>query len=173
VSAEVLDGIHKTITIARARTSPRAELVKQVLVALDAIASEGGGNFATAVSSARELYGVRSVDEAGVMPLFDALDQARIITAASVHQIQTSEANRARVLRAISTAHQRLVGAMTGLVVEAALPFSERLREVQAKTGELRDQVARAEKRRADLERRFATIVDPSLPWGSRGTTEW
>ena len=40
-------------------------------------------------------------------------------------------------------------------------------------TGELRDQVARAETRRADLERRFATIVDPSLPWGARGNTEW
>jgi hypothetical protein len=169
----MLDGIHKTLTIARARTSPRAELVKQVLVALDAIASEGGGSFATAVLSARELYGIRSVDDAGIMPLFTALDQARILTAASVHQIQTSEVNRARVLRALSTAHQRLVGATTGLVLEAVVPFSERLREVQAKTGELRDQVARVEQRRADLERRFATIVDPSLPWGARGNTEW
>ena len=173
ISAEVLDGIHKTLTIARARTSPRAELVKQVLVALDAIASEGGGSFATAVLSARELYGIRSVDDAGIMPLFTALDQARILTAASVHQIQTSEVNRARVLRALSTAHQRLVGATTGLVLEAVVPFSERLREVQARTGELRDQVARVEQRRADLERRFATIVDPSLPWGARGNTEW
>ncbi len=173
VSSEVLDGIHKTLTIARARTSPRAELVKQVLIALDAIASEGGGSFATAVLSARELYGVRSVDDAGVMPLFDALDQARIITAASVHQIQATEANRARVLRAISTAHQRLVGATTGLVLEAVSPYSERMREAQARTAQLRDQVARAERRRADLERRFATIVDPNLPWGSRGDTEW
>lgn len=173
VSSEVLDGIHKTLTIARARTSPRAELVKQVLGALDAIASEGGGSFATAVLSARELYGVRSVDDAGVMPLFDALDQARVITTSSVHQIQTTEANRARVLRAISTAHQRLVGAATGLVLEAVMPISERLRETQAETGKLRDQVARAERRRADLERRFATIVDPNLPWGVRGDTEW
>jgi hypothetical protein len=147
--------------------------VKQVLVALDAIASEGGGSFATAVLSARELYGVRSVDDAGVMPLFDALDQARVITTSSVHQIQTTEANRARVLRAISTAHQRLVGAATGLVLEAVMPISERLREGQAQTGKLRDQVARAERRRADLERRFATIVDPNLPWGVRGDTEW
>jgi len=173
VSSEVLDGIHKTLTIARARTSPRGELVKQVLVALDAIASESGGSFATAVLSARELYGVRSVDDAGVQPLFDALDQARILTASSVHQLPASELTRARVLRAISTAHQRLVGATTGLVLEAVAPLSERLRGVQARTGELRDRVARAEQRRADLERRSATIVDPSLPWGARGTTEW
>ena len=39
-------------------------------------------------------------------------------------------------------------------------------------TGELRDALAMAERRRADLERRFATIVDPSLPWGARGALE-
>jgi serine/threonine protein phosphatase PrpC len=172
VSAEVLDGIHKTLTIARARTSPRAELIKQVLVALDAIASEGGESFATAVLTARELYGVRAVDDAGIMPLFDALDQARIITAASVHQLKTTEGTRARVLRAISTAHQRLVGATTGLVLEAVEPFSERLREAQAATAKLRDQVARAERRRAELERRFASKIDQDQPWGARGDTE-
>jgi hypothetical protein len=74
-----------------------------------------------------------------------------------------------RVLRALSTAHQRLVGATTGLVLEAVNPVSDRLREVQAVTAELRTAVAKAARRRADLERRFATIVDPSLPWGARG----
>ena len=173
INADILDGITKTITIARARTSPRADLVKQVLGALDAIASEGSGNFATAVLSARELYGVRSVDDQGIMPLFDALDQARIIVASSVHQIQTSESNRAKVLRALSVAHQRLVSAMTGLVLEAVAPFSERLIQITQTTSDLRDAVASAERRRADLERKFATNIDPSLPWGSRGNTEW
>ena len=170
---EVITAIEKTLTIARARTAPRAELVKQVLTALEAIATDGGGNFATSVLAARDLYGVRTVDDNGIMPLFDALDQARILTASSVHQIQVPELVRARTLRAISTAHQRLVGAATGLVLEAAAPYSDKLREAQAKTSELRDQVAKAEKRRAELERKFATGVDPSLPWGSRGTTEW
>lgn len=173
ISAEALDGIHKTLTIARARTSPRDELVKQVIVALDAIASEGASNFATAVLSARELYGVRSVDDAGVVPLYEALEQARLLVTSSVHQLKTTDLNRSRVLRALSTAHQRLVGATTGLVLEAVAPISERLRETAAGTAKLRDQVARAEKKRADLERRFATIVDPSSPWGSRGDTEW
>ena len=172
ISVEVLDGVHKALTIARARTSPRADLVKQVLVALDAIASEGGGSFGTAVLSARELYGVRAVDDAGVMPLYDALDQARIVTTASVHQIRVPEATRSRVLSAISTAHQRLVGAVTGLVLEAVGPYSDRLRDAQATTGKLRDRLARAERRHADLERRFATAVDQSLPWGTRGDTE-
>lgn len=172
-TAEVVSAIEKTLTIARARTAPRAELVKQVLTSLEAIATDGAGSFATSVLAARDLYGVRPMDDSGVMPLFDALDQARILTASSVHQIQASEVTRARALRAISTAHQRLVGAATGLVLEAAAPYGERLREAQAKTSELRDQVAKAEKKRAELERRFATNVDPSLPWGSRGSTEW
>ncbi len=172
-SDEVTTGIENALTIARARTAPRAELVKQVLAALQAIATEHGGDLATSVTAARELYGVRAVDDAGVMPLFDALDHARILTAASVHQIQVSEPVRARVLRAISAAHQRLVGATTGLVLEAAAPFTERLRESMVTTAAMRDQVAKAEKRRAELERKHATNVDPSLPWGSRGTTEW
>ncbi|HWO24734.1 MAG TPA: Stp1/IreP family PP2C-type Ser/Thr phosphatase [Kofleriaceae bacterium] len=172
VSSEVLDGIHKTVTIARARTAPRAELVKQVLVALDAIAAENSVSFATAVLSARELYGVRAADDAGIMPLFDALDQARVITTASVHQIHASEASRARVLRAISTAHQRLVGATTGLVLEAVAPYSERLRDVQATTAKLREQLERAERRRAALERKFAANTDPSSPWDDHGDTE-
>ncbi len=173
VSSELLDAISKTIIIAAARTSPRAALVKQVLTALEAIACDGGGNFAAAVLSARELYGIRPVDDAGIMPLFDALDQARILTASSVHQIQATEATRAKVLFALSGAHQRLVGATTGLVLESVMPFSERLREVQAVTSELRDEVAAAERTRAALETKHATNIDHSLPWGSRGNTEW
>ncbi|HEU4732821.1 MAG TPA: PP2C family serine/threonine-protein phosphatase, partial [Kofleriaceae bacterium] len=172
-SAEVMSAIHQAITIARGRLSPRAELVAQILVALETVANDGGGNFATAVQTAREIYGVRTVDNAGVIPLFDAFDRARILTAASVQELRASPAIRVRALRALSAAHQRLVGAATGLVLEAVAPYSERLRDAQAVTGELRDAVAKAERRRADLERKFATIVDPSLPWGARGTTEW
>ncbi len=173
ISSEVMDAIEKTMTIARARTAPRAELVKQMLVAIESIAAEGSGNFATAVLAARELYGVRSVDDVGIMPLFEALDAARLLTTSSVHQIQATEPNRARVLLAISAAYQRLVGAMTGLVLEAVAPYSERFREVQGKTTELRDKVGRAENHRSELERRVADNIDPSLPWGSRGSTQW
>jgi protein phosphatase len=173
VSAELIDGIEKTITIARGRTAQRAELIKQILGALETIAIDATGNFASAVLAARDIYGVRPVDDTGVMPLFDALDQARIITAASVHQISASDALRAKVLRALSGAHQRLVGATTGLVLEAVAPYSERLREVQAKTAEMRDQVAKFERKRADLERKYATTIDHSQPWEKRGTTEW
>src|SRR5690242_19427383 len=107
------------------------------------------------------------------MPLFDALDSARIITASSVHQISAPDSLRAKVLAAISSAHQRLVGAMTGLVLEAVAPYSERLRDAQAETSRLHDQLAGAERKRAALEKKFATTIDQSQPWEKRGTTEW
>jgi protein phosphatase len=172
-SAEALAAIGQVITLARGRISPRARLLEQVLGVLETVVGDSAGNFAAAVLGARELYGVRSVDGAGVMPLFDALDQVRILVASSVHQLRALPAIRVRALRALSTAHQRLVGATTGLVLEAVHPFTDRLREAQAVTAELRGAVAKAERRRADLERRFATIVDPSLPWGVRGATDW
>ena len=173
VSSELITAIEKTITIARARTSHKAEHVKQILAVLEGIAVEATGNFASAVLAAREIYGIRPVDDTGVMPLFDALDQARLIIAASVHQISASDALRAKVLRALSGAHQRLVVATTGLVLEAVAPYSERLREAQAKTSQLRDQVARSERKRADLERKVASTIDQSQPWEKRGNTEW
>ena len=173
VNPETTAAVEKTLTIARARTPPRAELVKQVLSALEAIATDDGVNFSSAVLAARELYGVRTVDDSGIMPLFEALDQARIMTASSVHQITASDALKAKALRAISFAHQRLVSAVTGLVLEAVAPFSDRLRETQAATTQLRNEVANAEKKRADLERKFAESIDQSLPWEKRGETEW
>lgn len=173
ISAELITAIEKTLTIARARTSPRAELVKQILAALESIATDMAGNFASAVVAAREIYGSRGVDDAAIMSLFDALDSARIITASSVHQTSVPDALRAKVLRAISSAHQRLVGAITGLVLEAVAPYSDKLRETQAKTSELRDQVASAERRRSELESKLAAAADQSLPWEKRGVTEW
>ncbi|HEX5059000.1 MAG TPA: Stp1/IreP family PP2C-type Ser/Thr phosphatase [Kofleriaceae bacterium] len=173
ISAELVSGIEKTLTIARARTSPRAELVKQILSSLETIATDTAGNFSAAVLAARELYGVRTVDDAGIMSLFDALDSARIITASSVHQTSFPDALRAKVLGAISSAHQRLVGAMTGLVLEAVAPVTEKLKAAQAVTAELRDKVGRAERHRAELAEKFATTIDQSLPWEKRGVTEW
>ncbi|MFT3696956.1 MAG: Stp1/IreP family PP2C-type Ser/Thr phosphatase [Kofleriaceae bacterium] len=169
MSAELIGAIEKTITIAQGRTSQRAVLVKQILTALETIASDES----SAVAVAREIYGQRPVDDTGVMPLFDAMDQARIITAASVHQITATDALRAKVLRALSGAQQKLVGATTGLVLEAAAPYSEKMREAQATTSRLRDAVANAERKRAQLERKFASTIDQSQPWEKRGNTEW
>lgn len=173
ISAELVTAIEKTLTVARGRTSPRAELVKTILLKLEQIAVDDSGNFGTAVSAAREIYGVRSVDDQGIMPLFDALDSARIITASSVHQISAPDLLRSKVLAALSSAHQRLVGAVTGLVLEAVRPYSEKLREAQAKTADLRERVGRTEVKRAELERKFASTIDQSLPWEKRGVTEW
>jgi protein phosphatase len=173
ISAELMNAIEKTLTIARARTSQRAELVRTILGKLEQIATDDSGSFAAAVQGAREIYGTRNLDDAAIMPLFDALDSARIITAAAVHQISVPDATRAKVLAAISVAHQRLVAAVTGIVLEGVAPHSEKLRDAQAVTAELRERVARTEGKRAELERKFASTVDQSMPWEKRGETEW
>jgi protein phosphatase len=171
-SAELASAIAKIITLARGRVAPRAELVAQVLGALEAVVADAGANFATAVLSARELYAGRTADASGVTPLFDAFDQARLLAATSARQLRAPTTIRVRALRALSTAHQRLVSAATGLVLEAVVPYGDRLREAQAVTAELRDAVASAEHMRADLEHQFATIVDANVPWGARGTRD-
>lgn len=172
VTVEIQGAIGTIIAIARGQLPPRSDLVAQILGALETVATDSAGNFSVAVLSAREIFNARNTDNVGVSPLFDALDRARILTAASVHQLYAPESIRLRALRALSTAHQRLVSATTGLVLEAVAPISDRLRDVQIATVELRDAVAKAEVQRADLEHQFATLVDASLPWGARGT-EW
>jgi protein phosphatase len=173
LGTDVVDAIGKALTVARARTSPRAGLVKEILGALDAIATDDSGTNTAAVAAARDIYGVRPIDDTGVMPLFDALDQARLIATAAVHQITATDALRASVLRALSSALQLLTGASTSLVLEAVRPFSDRLREAQHATSDLRTGVAEAERRRAGLESKFASTIDQSQPWDKRGTTEW
>ncbi|MGE0869646.1 MAG: PP2C family serine/threonine-protein phosphatase [Kofleriaceae bacterium] len=170
---EVVNALDKTLTVARAAVPAGDELVIRVLTAIEAIATDLDGRSGIAAVAARDLYGVRSVDDAGMAPLFEALDRARVLTTAAAHQVKSSQTVRARVMRMTSTAHQRLCWTMTGIVLEAAAPYRDRLRDVRAVTTALREQVANAEERRASLERKLADRVDPTLPWGSRGDTEW
>jgi protein phosphatase len=165
-SPELVGAIRGAIKTARARAagSAQRDLVDQALAALEAIATDNEGT-AVAVMGARDLYGVRTVDEAGIGPLFDALDRARVLATAGVHALGAGPATLMSALRRISVAHQRLVGACAHIVVEAAAPAKDKLREAQAATADLRAQVARAERKLADLERKFATVVDPSMPW--------
>ena len=58
-------------------------------------------------------------------------------------------------------------------MLEAERPFSERLRDAQHATADLRTDVAEAERRRAQLESKFASTIDQSQPWDKRGNTEW
>jgi hypothetical protein len=49
INAELVTAIQKTLTIARGRTSQRAELVRNILTALEQIATDSSGNFSSAV----------------------------------------------------------------------------------------------------------------------------
>jgi protein phosphatase len=163
---EILGAVRGAIRTARARARGLAkpDLIDETLTAIEAIATDTEGT-AVAVMGARDLYGVRTVDEAGVGPLFDALDRTRILLTTAVRELTAAPSAVAATLLRVSVAHQRLVGACAALVIEAASPARDKLREAQAQTADLRLQVARWEKKFGELERKFSTVVDPSTPW--------
>jgi serine/threonine protein phosphatase PrpC len=165
-SPEILGAVRGAVRAARAKLGQQANrtLIDQALQALESIATDSDGT-AVAIVGARDLYGVRTVDEAGVGPLFDALDRARMLVTAGVYSLGAAPSAITAALRRISVGHQRLVGACAHLVIEAASPAKDKLREAQAETADLRLQMAKWEKKLGELERRFATVVDPSTPW--------
>ncbi|MEZ4368783.1 MAG: protein phosphatase 2C domain-containing protein [Kofleriaceae bacterium] len=121
---------------------------------------------AAAAASAHELFGVRTVDEAGMAPLFDAADRARAALVAAVAELGVGAAVRAATARRLGLAQERIGAAVAALVIEAAEPASARLRETQAATRALRERLAEGDRQLARLERASATIVDP--PGGRR-----
>jgi serine/threonine protein phosphatase PrpC len=165
-SPEILGAVRGAVRAGRAKAGGQAqpELIDQALASIEAIATDTEGT-AVAVMGARDLYGVRTVDESGIGPLFDALDRARILATAGVHALGARPGAITAALRRISVAHQRLVGACAHLVIEASAPSKDKLREAQAETAELRAQIVKWERKLGDLERKFATVVDPSTPW--------
>ncbi len=126
-----------------------------------AVASDVGGDPALA---ARELWDVRSLDEAGVTPLFDALDHGRREHLAAVRAVPAAAAARVKAMRRVVLAYQQLSTAVAGLLVESVAPAGADLREVARETAHLREQVGNNEARIASLESRFATVYDPELP---------
>jgi hypothetical protein len=64
----------------------------------------------------------------------------------------------------VAAAYQQLSAGIASLVVETAAPAAEQLREVVRETARLRAEVSKNESRIAELERAFATVVDPAAP---------
>jgi hypothetical protein len=106
---------------------------------------------------ARELFGVRALEESGVSPLFDALDQARAAFVLGLRRAGGDPQVAVAVMRRIAQAQLGLAAALAGLVVESAAPNSERLKDALRETASLRAEVASNEARLAELERTFAT----------------
>jgi len=130
-----------------------------------ASASSDGGDAALA---ARELFDVRALDEAGLAPLYDALDAARLAHVDAVRAVPGAPGGRVAALRRLAAAYQRLSGTIASLIVESVAPTAEQLREAAAQTTRLGERVSKNERRIADLERKFATIIDDELPGGLR-----
>ncbi len=153
----------------------RDPAVHDLLTRLHGLACEAAPTAAVTVA-ARDLFGVRALEERAIAPLFDALDRARRALIGTIHSSQGGAATPVQVaaLRQLALAAHRLAASISGLVVEAAQPGSDKLREAVKQTSALRGQVGKNEARLAELERKFATVydpmagklVDPGSSWG-------
>lgn len=118
--------------------------------------------------AARELCDVRGLDDAGLTPLFDALDGARREHLAAVRAVPALGPVRALAMRRLAAGYQGLTTAIAGLAIESVAPAGAAggasLRDVARETARLREQVSRNEAKIAALENKFATLYDPELP---------
>ncbi|HTM21972.1 MAG TPA: hypothetical protein VL172_15730, partial [Kofleriaceae bacterium] len=121
---------------------------------------------------ARELFGQRALEEAGVQPLLEGLDQARIAHLAAVRALPAPPDMCAAALRRLAAAHQKLAGSIAHMIVEAGRPISDALGQATEETARLRAQLGQGEARLAKLEREMVTHADmepPSMPsWPPR-----
>jgi protein phosphatase len=140
--------------------SQRDPVVRDVLGRLHRSAVEAATAAAMSVH-ARELFGVRAVEERSVAPLFDAIDRARRAMVVAIHTAPGHGSARSGAQRQLATASHRLASALAALIVEAAQPGAEKLKETMKETAELRAQVGKNEAKLAELERAFATVYDP------------
>jgi len=111
---------------------------------------------ATPAMLARELFGVRPIEEAAITPLFDGLDQARGAYVTALRRAGGDPAVAVAAMRRMAAAESELAAAIAALAVEAAAPTSDRLKDSMRETAALRTEVGRTEARLAELERRLA-----------------
>ncbi len=158
----VLDGARRRALARPAGTGDRALVARVIDYAHRASSAADATGDPTL--AARELWDVRSFDEAGVTPLCDALDHARREHLAAVRAVPAAAGARVKAMRRVVNAYQQLATAIAGLVIESVAPAAAGLREVARETARLREQVGKNEARIARLESKFATIYDPELP---------
>jgi serine/threonine protein phosphatase PrpC len=152
LAREIATAVRSALTIARAAAPADALLVQRTIAALEATAIDGEDAPAV-VAEAREVYGVRTLDDIGLPPLFEALERVRLLVTTAVHQTRHSDAVKCDALRVLSTCHRRLVATITGLILDAVEPSSQRLRDAQRATAYLRDELETLERRRVELDR--------------------
>jgi hypothetical protein len=130
----LLEGARRRALGRPAATSDRALFTRALEHAHRvATAATDGGDAALA---ARELFDVRSLDEAGVTPLFDALDAARAAHVDAVRAVPGAAGGKVAALRRLTAAYQQLSSTIASLVVESVAPTAEALREAAAATAE-------------------------------------
>jgi hypothetical protein len=161
-SPEVRAQLQALAQAARTTVGTRAP-ARQAVDALLRAALEPTGAASPALL-ARELFGVRPLEESGIAPLFDALDVARGAYVAALRRAGGDPAAAIAVMRRLAAAQSELAAAIAALVVEAAAPSTDRLKDAMRETAALRAEVGRNEARLIELEKKFANrAAKPAL----------
>ena len=163
--ALLLDGARRRVLGRPAATTDRVLFARAIEYAHRVAIAAADGD---ATIAARELFDLRSLDESGVTPLFDALDAARSAHVDAVRAVPGATTGKVAALRRLAAAYARLSSTVAGLIVESVAPSAEALREAVAATAALRTDLSRNERKVTELERKFATIIDDGLPGGMR-----
>jgi serine/threonine protein phosphatase PrpC len=167
-SPEVRGHLQQLADAARAAVGASRAPARQAVDALQRAAEAPAGGASSAVL-ARELFGVRPLEEAGISPLFDALDLARSAFVAALRRAGGDGKTAVAVMRRLAAAQSELAAAIAALVVEGAHPATDRLKDAMRETASLRAEVGRNEVRLVELEKQLATRSDkpallPRLP---------
>ena len=163
--ALLLDGARRRVLGRPAATTDRALFARAIEYAHRVAIAAADGD---ATIAARELFDLRSLDEAGVSPLFDALDAARSAHVDAVRAVPGAITGKVAALRRLAAVYAWLLSTVAGLIIKSVAPSAEALREAVAATAALRNDLSRNERKVTELERKFATIIDDGLPGGLR-----
>jgi protein phosphatase len=162
-SPEIAGALERAVAQAQRRLARSAErqIAEECIQRAHRLCLQGV-NDATLV--ARELFGARALEEAGVAPLLEGLDQARIAHLAAVRALPGDQSLCAAALRRVAAAHQKLASGIAHLVVEGGKPISDALQQAAEETAKLRAQLGQGEAKLAKLEREMVTHADMEPP---------
>ena len=120
-----------------------------------AVEFSGEGDMA---SVAKEVYGNRLLSEVEVSPILDTAEACRIAHLAAIGRQKIEGEARVAAFRAVARAHQSFAHAIALVAVDAGKPTTDRLREMQDSTAQMRERLARNDKHLANLELAIETV---------------
>jgi hypothetical protein len=154
VSQCLLEGLSAAKTAIADQQPP---LVEHILQAAHDAALEYSGEGDMA-SVARELYGNRLLGELELNSIIESAEACRVAHLDAIEKQEIAADVRVAAYRAVARAHQSLAHAIALVAIDAGKPTTDRLREMQESTAQMRERLARNDRHLANLEVAIETV---------------